>query len=270
MSALDLVCAGEAASRVRREATWATLAVATMAAAVAVAPAGAALAAAAAAGVGMAAWLAGGASLAPRAVRRALLSLAALVVVANALFLPGEPLRAGPLVLPGSREGLWLGLWTALRASALVLLFRAWFLAVDAAELAAAVTRWAPPESGAVPAGLAVSFARRSLPAFAREARRLGLQRALRRGWPGPGLSARERARRLRLGWPDLPSVVVPLVLLGLRRAEQVSLALAARYAGAAAPTPPEPRPVRAAERLWLVAGALALGGAVAARLWSA
>ncbi len=272
MSAAALVLRGLERPATRRPPGVTTGIVAALGTAVAVAPSGPLAAIAVALAVATGLWLSGRAGWPTASAMRALAALWALVVAANAVFLAGRPLSVLGVQLPASHEGLLLGLWTALRLPGLLLLFRAWFLTVEPNALAGAVTRLArrlgAGAEAALAAGLALQLALRSLPVLGREAERLSLQRALRRGWPGPELSPRERARRLRLRWRDLPAVVVPLVLLGLARGERVALALAARHAGAATPSPLAARPAGAGERLALAGSVLALAGAAAARLW--
>jgi energy-coupling factor transporter transmembrane protein EcfT len=177
---------------------------------------------------------------APVAANLALFALVAFVL--NAVFTSGTPLVVAGRSLPITEEGLRVGGETALRLMALVLLFRGVVRSIVPLEIVGAVERGFRPLGGlglrserlAVVLMIAIQVA----PSFATEARRLSLQRALRRGWPGPGADPAERKRRLRMRLHHLPAVLVPLVGLALRRAEELAWALPARYFGAQERTP--------------------------------
>ena len=257
----------------RRHALGATVLVGLLALAMALSPGGPAygipFALAAAAGL----WLPGWQALPGRSFWTALGVFLLLVFVANALWTPGEPLVWGGWKLPATREGVEFGWQTAARLPAILLLFRGWFVAVDPWEasqwLARGMRSVGFGAARAEEVALSLHLALRAVPAFAGECRRLTLQRALRRGWPGPGAPARERARRLRLGLRDWPSVVVPLVLLALHRAEHVSLALAARFTGSGPATPRLTRPIAPAEVLALVGASALCVWTLVLRWWS-
>jgi energy-coupling factor transporter transmembrane protein EcfT len=256
----------------RRHALGATVLVGLLALAMAVSPSGPAygipFALAAIAGL----WLPGWHALPGRSFWTALGIFLLLVFLANALWTPGQALVWGGWTLPVTHEGVEFGWQTAARLPAILLLFRGWFVAVDPWEasqwLARGLRSMGLSASRAEEVALSLHLALRAVPAFAIECRRLTLQRALRRGWPGPGTPARERARRLRLGLRDWPSVLVPLVLLALQRAEHVSLALAARFAGSGPATPRVVRRLAPGEGLAVAGASVLLVATVLLRWW--
>jgi energy-coupling factor transporter transmembrane protein EcfT len=182
-----------------------------------------------------------------------LLLFAAMAFVLNALFTPGTGLVFWGRELPLSREGIRVGGETALRILAMVLLFRGLVQSVAPLAVVSAVERSLAPlrrlgfrsEKLAVVLMIALQVA----PSFATEARRLSLQRALRRGWPGPAAPLAVRRRRLRTRLRDLPAILVPLMGLALRRAEELAWALPARYFGEGERTPAVATPW--ADREW-------------------
>lgn len=258
---------------VRRHAVGATVLVTLLALAMAAATGGHGFwwPYAAAAAVGL--WLPGWRAIPGRTFWTGMGLFLLLVFLANALWTPGTPLLLAGRTLPVTAEGVAFGWQTAARLPAILLLFRGWFLSVDPWEasqwLARALRAAAVPAARAEEVALSLHLALRAVPAFAVECRRLSLQRALRRGWPGPGAPARERARRLRLGLRDWPSVLIPLVLLALHRAEDVSLALAARFTGAGPATPRVGRSLAPAESLAVSGAVLLLAFTVARRWWA-
>jgi len=258
---------------VPRHAVGASVLVSLLALAMAAAPSGPAfwLPYAAAAGIGL--WLPGRRALPGRTFWSAMGLFLLVVFLANAAWTPGTPISIGGRTLPVTAEGVAFGWQTAARLPAILLLFRGWFLAVDPWDvsqwLARGLRALAVPAARAEEVALSLHLALRAVPAFAVECRRLSLQRALRRGWPGPGTPPRLRARRLRLGLGDWPSVLIPLVLLALHRAEDVSLALAARFTGVGPPTPRPGRPVARAEALAVSGAAFLLALTVVLRWWA-
>lgn len=182
-----------------------------------------------------------GNTLGPTAAGRLLL-FAAIAFVLNAIFTPGPGLVLWGRELPLSRDGIRVGGETALRIVAMVLLFRGLVESVAPLAVVAAVERGLAPfrRLGLRTEKLAVvlMIAMQVAPSFATEARRLALQRALRRGWPGPAAPLAERRRRLRMRLRDLPAILVPLMGLALRRAEELAWALPARYFGEGERTP--------------------------------
>ena len=212
---------------------------------------------------------AGVSALGPLILGRLLL-VALFALIINAAFTSGTQVRWLGIVWPVSREGLRVGGETAVRMISLILLFRGAVQSLDPMEVVAMVERALTPlrrfgvrsERPAVVVMIALQVA----PTFAREARRLTLQRALRRGWPGPSAPASERKRRLRLRIRDLPAVLLPLVQLAMRRAEELAWALPAKSFGAAERTLPETRSWYAPE--WLAVTGTSVFFAVALWAW--
>lgn len=271
MSALaDTGGLAAAAETARGLETRAVLAAAALAAlAVSIAPRGPVLAGVAAACVlaGAAAALSAG-RRPPRAL--SLLTAAAIALVLNAVFTAGAPLVIAGRSWPVSAAGVAVGVDTALRLVALVTLFHGATSAVAPLEAVALLDRAARPlarfgvRHDAPAVLLLVTL--RLWPVIEQEGARLVRQRALRAGWPGPGLDARARARRLRLGWRMLAALLVPLTLLVLRRAEQVAAALPARYYGLAPRTPAALRRWRGREWTVVTVAAAAVVLAAGAR----
>lgn len=196
-----------------------------------------------------------------------------LVVVAgfawllNAVFTAGTPAFAWGQRLPVTAEGARVGAETAIRLVALVVLFQGVVRTASPFEVVRGIERALSPlrRLGLRPDGLSVvsMVALRMAPDLTAEARRLAVQRALRGPWPGPDAPRRERERRLRIRLRDLPRVLVPLVLLALRRAEELAWALPARYYGLGPRTP-------ARTRAWRARDAIAVAASLAFLFWSA
>lgn len=218
------------------------LACALVALGVAVAPAGAALilASLVAAAAGLMLSRGGGNALGPRAATQLLL-FASIAFVLNAVFTPGDNLTVWGRTIPISHEGIRVGGETALRIVALILLFRGLVQSIAPLAVVSAVERALAPLRRIGFRGeklaLVLMIALHVAPSFAGEARRLSVQRALRRGWPGPAAPLAERRRRLRPRLRDLPAILVPLMGLALRRGEELAWALPARYFGEGART---------------------------------
>jgi energy-coupling factor transporter transmembrane protein EcfT len=190
---------------------------------------------------------------------RGWIGLCAFAWILNAVFAPGRQWVAGGRTWPVTVEGIRLGAETALRLLALALLFRGASQAVsslDALTLYERIARVVPgPRRWAEALGVVLLVGLRLGPGLAEESRRLNAQRALRGDWPGPGAPWAERKKKLSLRLRDLPEVIVPLTLLSLRRADELSWALPARYYGLAPRTPPESPPWHARDWAWLAGG---------------
>jgi energy-coupling factor transporter transmembrane protein EcfT len=199
---------------------------------------------------------------------RAWIGLCVFAWILNALFAPGRHWVAGGRTWPVTLEGIRLGGETALRLLSLGLLARGASRAMSSLDALGLYERLAGflPRRWADALGVIVLVALRLGPDLADESRRLNAQRALRGGWPGPTAPWAERRKRLALGLRDLPEVVVPLTLLSLRRADQLSWALPARYYGLATRTPADSAPWKAREWAWVTGGLAVLAGSIWAR----
>lgn len=196
-----------------------------------------------------------------------LVVVAGFAWVLNAVFTAGTPAFLWGQRLPVSAAGARVGAETAIRLVALVVLFQGVVRTASPFEVVGGIERALSPlrRLGVRPDGLSVvtMVALRMAPDLTAEARRLAVQRALRGPWPGPDAPRKERERRLRIRLRDLPGVLVPLVLLALRRAEELAWALPARYYGLGPRTP-------ARARAWRARDAIAVAAALAFLSWSA